>query len=42
MFLTKKTLSLKLIDFGLAQKWVQNLKQENRKGKKIIGSVNLM
>ena len=27
MFLTKKTLSLKLIDFGLAQKWVQNLKQ---------------
>ena len=41
MFLKKDSLNLKLIDFGLAMRWENSLKEELKKrgDKKIVGTV---
>lgn len=39
MFLNAKSLSLKLIDFGLAARWNQDLRKELKRMGKVTGSV---
>ena len=39
MFLNTKSLSLKLIDFGLAERWNQDLRKELKRSGKMSGSV---
>lgn len=39
MFLSVKSLTLKLIDFGLAARWNQDLRKELRRIGKATGSV---
>jgi hypothetical protein len=42
MFLNKKTLALRLIDFGLALGWNQDLKKEIKWSVKATGSVSII
>ena len=39
MFLNTKSLSLKLIDFGFAERWNQDLRKELKRVGKVNGSV---